>query len=485
MVGRKWRRGTWTAGLLTLACSLPGLLGTGCGFELGDPTEKLAIDEDDLDVSVSVRGVLKALFPDLSDEELSELSESLDYEDVLRLKDELESVRKDVVEFSEELFKSSEERAEERAEDLANKNDGYPEAVAALGTACVYDASSGQAELLLSGVFDGKTAVQLESPQLTVHVDGEAQSGTLSCLHTEQTVDIVFLIDITGSMSNVIDSVTRSVVRFVDSIEAAGVRGTISVVTFQDSVGVNTTFQEPVPARLSYADFERSPFFAPVDLSNGTKVEDARRFIHRLEANQGADAPENLAGAIDFARNNTIGGTSDKPNVVNGLDDPPFTAPFPALTSERQVFIAMTDMGFHADDRTASNSSLKAPFVPRDAQVILDSLQQTKTVVHVVDPSWADHPLDPEGTKAQVDADYWAIHTGGLGDDVVDGYSLVDLELIVTAKDTGLLDVALDGIISSSCSFVFDADLSAESQVEVELNVGGDVFSELVAVVTY
>lgn len=452
----------------------------GCSLDFSNPVDDLGDT-----VSLSVTGLLEVLFPDLSDEEIKEISVDLDYEDVLKLRDELEKARKAAVEFSEELFVDAEKRAQERQEDLADENDGYPKGLAAVGQSCLYNESSGLAEISLSGVFNGKSAVTLTESQVTVKVDGAEVSGDLSCLGSGQTVDIVFLIDITGSMANVIDSVTRSVVKFVDIIEESGVAGTVSVVTFQDSVGVNTTFQQPAPDGLSYSEFERSPFFMPVSISDPGQVEEARSFINRLEANQGQDAPENLAGAIDFARNNVIGSTSSGPNRIDGKDDPPYTEPFAELTSDRQVFIALTDITFHADDRDESNSSLRAPFVPRDTQEILSSLHETGTIVHVVDPSWADYKLSPGGPESQVDADYWALHTGGLGEDVVLGYSLVDLELVVVAEENGLLDVALDKIITSTCTFEFEAELSAESEVELVLDVEGEIFTEIVAVTSF
>jgi len=251
-------------------------------------------------------------------------------------------------------------------------------------------------------------------------------------------------------------------------------------VSFQDTVGVDVTFQEPAPIGA----VERSPFFTPVPISDGEQVDELRAFVNRLEANAGADLPENLSGAVDFARNSVIGRLGSAPNVIDGSSDPPSTRPFPRLTSERQVFVALTDATFHSDSRNEGNSSLEAAFVPRPAAEILATLTQTGTTVHVIDPSWVDGSLDP-GAGSEVDADYFAMHTGGLGEDKVLGYSLVDLELVVVAEDTGLLDVALDGILASSCSFEFSADLSAEAEVEVRLDVGGETFSEFVAVTAF
>lgn len=464
--------------IASLALALGGAL-SGCSIL---DTEIPRVDEEDYDdFTEDVAAVLRELFPALSEAEIAELSTTLSFDEVVALREELEEVREAAAEFSLDLFQTSEERVAERAEALEPENDGYPSGLGVVGSSCRYDEAAQVGVVNFSGVFQDKTAVQLAAGEVSVLVNGEAVAGgQLSCLASGETVDIVFLIDITGSMSNVIASVRDSVVRFVDAIEASGVTGTISVVSFQDTVGVDVTFQEPAPS----SGVERSPFFRPVPISDGAKISDLRAFVNRLEANAGADLPENLSAAVDFARSSVIGRVGSAPNVIDGSSDPPSTSPFPGLTSERQVFVALTDATFHSDSRDEGNSSLQAAFVPRPAEEILATLTQTGTTVHVIDPSWVDESLDP-AAGAEVDADYWAIHTGGVGEDTVLGYSLVDLELVVVAEDTGLLDVALDGILASSCSFEFSADLSAEAEVEVRLDVGGEVFTDFVAVTAF
>jgi hypothetical protein len=278
-------------------------------------------------------------------------------------------------------------------------------------------------------------------------------------------------------MRNVIRSVQNSLLMFVDAIEGSGLQGTISLVTFQDSVGVNVTFQQPAPA----GGTERSPFFAPVPIDNPGQVEALRDFINTLEANMGYDAPENLAGAIDFARNNVIGYTgSGQPNVVGDhVEDPPDTAPFPGLSSDRQVFVAFTDITFHSDSRDEDNSSLLAPFVPRDIDDILASLVRTGTVVNISDPARVDETVAPTGAsdEVHVDADYWAIQTGGAGEDVAAGYSIVDLEVVVVGGSTGLLDITLDRILQSTCYVDFNASLSVDAQVEFTITESDETFT--------
>jgi hypothetical protein len=135
------------------------------------------------------------------------------------------------------------------------------------------------------------------------------------------------------------------------------------------------------------------------------------------------------------------------------------------------VFVALTDITFHGDPQTPSNSSLLAPFVPRDTGDILATLRKTNTTIHVSDPSWVDEKLDPKGS--QIDSDFWAIQTGGLGEDIVAGYSLVDLEVVIVAEKSGLLDITLDKIIGTSCSLEFEAQVAAEADVELTIDLGG------------
>jgi len=428
--------------------------------------------------SLDPAAILGALFPDLSASEIADITVSLTLDEVMALRDELEAIRVEVAEFSADLFQTAEERVAEREMDLGPEG-AFPESLEALGAVCLYDEAQGTATVALSGVFSGQTAIQLETGSVSVLVDGAAQSGSLSCLYQGESVDIVLLVDITGSMSNVIASVRDSVVAFTEAVSASGLVGTLSVVTFQDTVGVDVTFQEPAPP-----SYERSPFFPPVDMGDADAVDSLQAFVRSLEANRGADAPENLSGAIDFARNSVIGGTEAAPIVIDGDTGPNGTRPFPALTSEHQVFIALTDITFHSD--ATSSISLLPEFQPRPAGVIARSLHQTGTVVHIVDPSWVDANLDPaDPGEDDVDADYWAINSGGLGEDVVLGYSLLDLELVVVAERTGLLDVVLDAVLATSCKFEFSADLSVVTEVEVELAVEGEVYTEVLPVISF
>jgi hypothetical protein len=470
-------RKSW--GALVLVCGLFPCVVGGCSL-------KGAVDDSrgvDVDAKVDVREVLRALFPKLDDAELDELSTTIDLETVLALKAQLEQARKEAVEFSDELFTTSEERVAQRKKDLEAQNEGYPTSLEAIGGGAFYSEANGEVRVELSGLFSNKTSYSFGPGDVSVELDGVAQTPEVSCLAGGDSVDLVFLVDVTGSMSNVIDSVRHSLLSFVDALKASDLDGTLSVVSFQDTVGEQVSFQE-----LEKNDFERSPFIAKKKISSLAEVSEVERFIAKLEANRGADRPENLAGAVDFARNSVIGLSSKgSANVIgDGVGDPLGTAAFPKLESKRQVFVAITDATFHSDSRDAGNSSLEAPFKPRPLAQIVDSLRRTGTVVHVVDPSWVDESVEPTGaaSEVEVDADYFAIATGGVGEDERAGYSLTDLELVAVADKTGLLDIALHDILKGSCRVSFPAvAVAAGAEVSVSVNAGGEVFDGKYAVI--
>ena len=167
--------------------------------------------------------------------------------------------------------------------------------------------------------------------------------------------------------------------------------------------------------------------------------------------------------------------------IGDGLSDPKDVAAFPKLTSPRRVFVAFTDAPFHADSRDPRNSSLLAPFKPRKIADILKTLQLSATTVHVSDPSWVDESATPSGASSEVlvDADFWASNTGGVGEDRAAGYSLIDLDLLVRATDTGLLDIVLDRVLESSCTVRFPvANFSANASFDLELKVSAHTFAE-------
>ncbi len=316
----------------------------------------------------------------------------------------------------------------------------------------------------LKGLGASSFAVTMDSAAVT--------PSRVTCTGEGQTpISVVFLVDVTGSMSPVIAAVRDSLLDFVQSATSLGLDGKIGVVTFQDAVGVNIPFEDcsgvsgPIP--------ERSPFFPPVSLKDAAGVARLRDFIAKLHADDGGDAPENLAAAIDFAANNVIGKTKDgRPNVIgDGIEDPPYTSAWPAHELDGlTVLIPITDSTFH--ESGSRSSYLRAPWRPRPIDEIVTALGNK--IVSTIDPALVDAAQGPGPLPEEVDADFWAQATGGFGVDrhrtnvfgLPQTFSLFDLELLVLGR--GLLEIPLAPALAATCVLEMPAT-SAPSEVVVDV----------------
>ena len=364
----------------------------------------------------------------------------------------------------------------------------YPDTpIAALDAGATHLAGPGLLRATFTGLVevnqaDPSTALEFNDVPLgglgpesfTVALDGASASfDRVTCTSDPETpVTVIFAVDVTGSMTPVIEAVRDSLVDFVDASVGLGLRGRIGVVTYQDTVGVNVPFEDcsgvdgPIP--------ERSPFFAPVPLDDAAQVEALRGFIGSLHADQGTDAPENLAAAVDFATHNVIGYAEDgSPNVIGeGSDDPPFTTPWPLEQLEGLVVvIGITDATFHGP--SSPSASLSSEFRPRALPEILGELGST--VVATIDPALQDGDTELDGDPTSLDADLWPRYTGGFGRDwfLADAFlfsesiSFFDLELLLLGQ--GLLEIPLAPALASTCVLEIDTAL-APSSMEVTID---------------
>ena len=140
-------RKSWAA--IALVCGLFPCVVGGCSL-------KGAVDDAgtvDVDAKLDVRELLRALFPKLTDAEIDKMSTNIDLETVLALRAELEKVRKEAAEFSDELFTTCEERGAQRKTDLETKNEGYPTSLEAIGGGAFYSKANGEVRIELSGFF--------------------------------------------------------------------------------------------------------------------------------------------------------------------------------------------------------------------------------------------------------------------------------------------------------------------------------------------
>jgi hypothetical protein len=440
-------------------------------------------------VDADVPAILTDLFPGLTADEIAQYAAKLSGAQAVALRTELTDARLALDGPATDFFSTAQDRANGRAFDLLHTfNGGLPQALGPVAAGAFFDKTNGAAWIDLDGVMSGGKPVKLAAGDVTASVAAAAQTVQLACLGTgDATVDIVFLLDITGTMRAMISEMRIQLTQFASDLVAAGIKGTIGMVTFQDTVGVNVAFQEASPGVCKPCTpagdctgatpaCQRSPFFAPVPLGDATKIASFQRFVARLEPSRASTGPTNAAAAIDFARNNVIGYMKDgQPNVIgDGKEDPPGTQAWPALTSSRQIFIALSNKSFYSDSRTDAG-----PYKARKIKDITDSLHAKRTVVHSSDPSLNNYDTTtPTGAEASVDLDYWAIQTGGIGQDVFVvnnflAYSAIDLEALLNS-DTGLSDVALPSILGSSCRASFPlASLAAGTPVSVKIAHAG------------
>lgn len=376
--------------------------------------------------------------------------------------------------------------------------------IAALDASAIHLANDDRLRLVFAGLvevnhdeestpfeFHDVPLQNMSADNFAIELDGEpVQPERVTCTSSPNTeITAVFAIDVTGSMTPLIEAVRDSLIDFVDAAVGLGLEGKIGMVTFQDTVGVNISFEDctgvdgPIP--------ERSPFFAPVDLTDDAGVASLRAFVASLHADLGTDGPENLAAAIDFISSNSIGYTADgDPNVIGeGDDDPPWTSPWPIEKMEGLVvIIPITDSTHHRPDSTSP--WLRDSFRPRRFEDILTDLDGK--VVATIDPAILDGETELFGTSEAADADLWPRYTGGFGRDryildvmgVTEGISYMDLELLLIGR--GLLEIPLAPVLASTCVLEVSSTAPvANARVEITHDAGAVVYEMTPEVISY
>lgn len=104
----------------------------------------------------------------------------------------------------------------------------------------VYTANNGDIKIVFSALIEqtGQLIYNLRSSNLFFYVDGERYDTVLEKDTTGgvNQADIVFVLDVTGSMGNEIDEVKNRVVEFADNLEKNGIDYRLGMVTFLDEI---------------------------------------------------------------------------------------------------------------------------------------------------------------------------------------------------------------------------------------------------------
>ena len=204
-------------------------------------------------------------------------------------------------------------------------------------------------------------------------------------------VDIVFCIDVTGSMTPIIDQVKGNALAFYDDVQSNLIEKGKNVAQLRVRVIAFRDFAADGPAAL-----EESSFFTLPDERAGFS-----EFVNGLIAQGGGDAPESGLEAVALAMNSQWTTTGDR---------------------RRQVVVVWTDQPAHPLDPTSLPSDL-ASRVPGDFSALTDLWEDEqgpmgssskRLIVFAPDgPGWSDissvwenvvhHPSQAGGGLSEVD----------------------------------------------------------------------------------
>lgn len=206
--------------------------------------------------------------------------------------------------------------------------------------------SGGVADINLNAIIVSGEAVTLEVSKFSVYIGkaGTATSEWTSVDITLPTVtarpmDMVFILDNTGSMNDIIASAKDSIAAFAATLEAAGADVRFGVVSFGDYVTEQATLELPATA------------------------EAVASFLNALPGTGGADLPENPLDSINYAYRN-----------------------FSWRSGAQKVFIVVTDAPCHQLGDGGQNASFTDIITSYEVSSV-EAILAGNAVVYAVSPS--------------------------------------------------------------------------------------------------
>jgi hypothetical protein len=218
-----------------------------------------------------------------------------------------------------------------------------------------------------------------------------AQSSLAAPRGMSYAVDIVFCIDVTGSMTPIIDQVKANALAFYDDVQSNLIEKGKNVAQLRVRVIAFRDFAADGPAAL-----EESNFFTLPDERAGFS-----EFVNGLIAQGGGDAPESGLEAVALAMNSQWTTTGDRRRqvVVVWTDQPahpldPSTLPSDLASRVPGDFSALTDLWEDEQGPMGSSSKRLIVFAP-DGPGWSDISSVWENVVH--------HPSQAGGGLSEVD----------------------------------------------------------------------------------
>jgi len=235
-----------------------------------------------------------------------------------------------------------------------NPGDPIPSPEATL-TGAVGVASGGEVDINLGGIIPtGSTeAVPVSLSKMAVYVsegtnvsaaDIGASAATWSLVDigfytgSATPIDIVFILDNTGSMGGTITGVKDSIVAFAQTLEAAGVDAKFGLVTYGDSA-----LHPTPPGYITSEGFTDASYLRPVlDLTTAASLEGTLATVH---ADGGGDGPENPLDGVKWSLT-TNASTGAFENIT-------------WRTGAQKVLVILTDINGHQSVEADTSSNNK------------------------------------------------------------------------------------------------------------------------------
>jgi hypothetical protein len=196
------------------------------------------------------------------------------------------------------------------------------------------------------------------SPPADAVAPGQAPTATKGLRYA---VDIVFCVDVTGSMTPILDRVKDNALRFYDDVQTNLTDKGKNVDELRVRVIAFRDFKADGPAAL-----QESPFYSLPEEQTGFAG-----FVRGLVAEGGGDAPESGLEAVALAVNSswTTGGDRRRQVIVVWTDSPaqPLTGePAPAPYTEKvpKDFSALTDLWENEQGVMGASSKRLIIFAP-------------------------------------------------------------------------------------------------------------------------
>ncbi|MBI5699927.1 VWA domain-containing protein [Candidatus Saganbacteria bacterium] len=214
--------------------------------------------------------------------------------------------------------------------------------------------SGGAVRLNLGGIIPtgASSSVSIDLSRMSVYAAAGSHASGLSASDTASwtalstgfysgsasPIDVVFVLDNTGSMGEEITAVKNSIVAFATTLEAAGVDAKFALVTYGDSA------LHPTPAGfITSESFTDASFIRPIlDLSTAARLQAT---LESVTADGGSDTPENPFDCTKWALH-----TND---TTGALDNLTWRA------GAQKIFVIITDASAHQNIAADTSSDNK------------------------------------------------------------------------------------------------------------------------------